>query len=120
MRRWHFVIAATLIVLAGSVSMARALVIAPPAGPARVINADAVIVGKVVGLEPQDVMVMNVTYRVAIVKVDQALKGKEAKQVRIAFIPPPANPPKFKIGGGRGGVQLAEGNAGLMILKKHA
>jgi len=122
MRRWYCGFAATLVVVAASVfpTEARALLIAPPAGPQRVINANAVIVGKVIGLEPQDTTVMNVTYRIAVVKVDQALRGlKDAKQVRVAFIPPPANPPKFKIGGGNRNVQLAVGNAGMFILTKH-
>ena len=70
MRRFPTLLA-TLVVLAASLfpSLAHALRIAPPAGPQRVIDADTVIVGKVIALEPQDVMVMNVTYRIAVVKV---------------------------------------------------
>ena len=120
-RRYLILAAAALVVTAALVFpyAAYALVIAPPAGPQRVINADAVVVGKVVGIEPQDVMVMNVTYRVAVVKVDDAIRGaKDAKQVRVAFIPPPANPPKLIRPGFRG-VQLAVGNTGMFILKKH-
>ena len=120
-RRYLILAAAALVVTAALVFpyAAYALVIAPPAGPQRVINADAVVVGKVVGIEPQDVMVTNVTYRVAVVKVDDAIRGaKDAKQVRVAFIPPPANPTKLIRPGFRG-VQLAVGNTGMFILKKH-
>ena len=74
MRRWKLCTALTLTCLAvwACASIARAMVIMPQPGPQRVINSDVVIVGKVVALEPQDVMVDKVNYRIAVVKVDQA------------------------------------------------
>src|SRR5262245_5282961 len=47
----------------------------PPPGAARVANADAVLVGKVVSIEPQDVKVGNTNYRIAVVQIDDAIKG---------------------------------------------
>src|SRR5215469_14637216 len=92
MRRWKLCAAMTLACLGvwTCISTARAMVIMPQPGPTRVVNADAIVVGKVVALEPQDVTVDKVNYRIAVVKVDQALRGaKDAKTVRIGFLPPP-------------------------------
>lgn len=106
-------------------STARAMMIMPQPGPVRVVNSDAVIVGRVVALEPQDVKVDNVAYRIAIVKIAQPLRGaKDAKTLRIGFIPPPMNLGKpggpIIRGPGFRGVQLQVGNDGLFLLKKHA
>ena len=45
---------------------------APPPGPARVANADLIVVGKVAALEPEDVMLDNLKYRIAVVEVRDA------------------------------------------------
>jgi hypothetical protein len=123
MHRWHLGLALGFMTLAVAAypSSAKALAIMPAPGPQRVTNSDVIIVGKVVGIEPQDVMVMNVNYRIAVVKVDESLRGlKDAKQIRVAFMPPPMNfkPPIIRPGF-RGGIQLAVNNAGLFMLKKH-
>jgi hypothetical protein len=127
MKAWKLSAALALTCLAvwTCASTARAMLIMPQPGPARVVNSDAVIVGRVVALEPQDVKVDNAAYRIAIVKVAQSLHGaKDAKTLRIGFIPPPMNP--GKPGGpiirrpGFRGVQLQVGNDGLFLLKKHA
>lgn len=125
MRRWKLCAAVTLVCLSvwACTSIARAMMIMPQPGPARVVNSDAVVIGKVIALEPQDMTVDKVNYRIAVVKIDQALRGKEMKQVRIGFIPPPAG--GIRPGGpiirpGFRGVQLQVGNDGLFLLKKHA
>src|SRR4051812_14057240 len=51
------------------------VLVQPPPGAARVANADAVLVGKVTSIEPQDVMVGAAKYRIAIVQIDDAIKG---------------------------------------------
>jgi len=103
------------------VSTARALLIAPPPGPSRILTSDAVIVGKVVGLESQDVKVDSVAYRIAIVQVGEAIRGaKDAKTVRVGFVPLPSGAVKGPIiRPGFRGVQLQVGQDGLFLLKKH-
>ena len=93
----------------------------PPPGPARIAKADAVIVGKVEALEPQDVKVGDAMYRIAIVRINQGVKGiKDEKTLRIGFVPPPnANDkgPRIIRTGARP-VQLAAGQEGLFILTR--
>jgi hypothetical protein len=109
-----------------SVSEARAGVIAvPPPGPNRVANADAVIVGKVEGIEPQDVKAGNVAYRVAVVRIDETLRGgNSGKTLRVGFVPLPT--PKggdkgpFVVSSGARDVQLQAGQEGLFVLTKKA
>src|SRR5260370_40093113 len=61
----------------------------PPPGPARIANADAVIVGKVESIEPQDVKVGNTTYRIAVVKISDGIKGTRVSltALRVGFVP---------------------------------
>src|SRR5579862_8303890 len=62
----------------------------PPPGPARVANADADIVGKVEAIEPQDIKAGTATYRIAIVRVTDGIRGiKAEKTLRIGFEPLP-------------------------------
>jgi hypothetical protein len=125
MRRWKLCVAVTLTCVGVCISAltARAMVIAPQPGPTRVVNSDAVIVGKVIALEPQDTMVDKLAYRIAVVQVEQALRGaKDAKTLRVGFMAPPTG---IKPGGpiirpGFRGVQLQVGNEGLFLLTKHA
>jgi hypothetical protein len=128
----------------GIVIPARALRIAiQPPSPARVALADAVLIGRVVGMEDKDVSVSaypgapaaaKATYRVAVVQVADILKGDKAlKTVRVGFFPPPTMVPP---GGGPGGIRpgvvrpggirpglprvsLKVGDAGLFYLTKH-
>lgn len=93
----------------------------PPPGAARIANADAVIVGKVEALEPQDVKVGNATYRIAVVKINQGVRGiKDQKTLRIGFVPieKPGNPMVIRTGARP--VQLEAGQEGLFILTKQA
>lgn len=129
MRKFVFVLA----LLAGGIflpaSIAPALMIAPPAGPVRIVNSDAVFVGRVVEIEPIDVDARRfpgakdtVKWRIAVVKVNDAIHGlKTEKTVRVGFIPFVAPKPGQPIvsPGGRS-PQLAVGQDGLFMISKHA
>src|SRR5262245_52766256 len=134
MRRYLTTLSLAVVALSAGVATAYAIAIAlPPPGPQRMGNADALIVGRVVGLEPQDMEVEQfpgggkTKFRVAVVKVNEIIRGpKDAKQVRVAFYPPPENNPNNPGGvpirirpGFRGNVALELGQDGLFILNKH-
>src|SRR5262245_25589197 len=93
----------------------------PPPGPARAANSDAVIVGKVEALEPQDVIVGNTKYRIAVVRINEGIKGAKAgqKTLRIGFVPI-EKPNPIVIRTGARPVQLEPGQEGLFLLKKQA
>ena len=113
--------------LAGATVAVRGGVLPQPLpGPVRIAKAEAVIVGKVEALEPQDVKAENGMYRIAVVKISQGLKGtKDAKTLRIGFPAPPKPPapgdkgPRIIRTGARP-IQLQVGQEGLFLLKKHA
>ncbi len=128
----------TLLAIGASLS-ARAMMIAPPPGPMKVAQADVIVTGQVMGIEDRDVEVpiapnspQKVKYRVAVLKVNDVIKGdaKLAKLLRVAFQAPPA--PAVGPGGGpvggpgtvfrpgfrRPGVVLNVGQDGLFYLKK--
>ncbi len=110
----------TFLGLAGLGSAKAGVIAIPPPGPARVAKADAVIVGKVEGLEPADVKAGTAMFRIAVVKVEDAIRGaKDAKTLRIAFTPPVKQNPMVFVSGPRP-IQLTVGQGGLFILKKHA
>jgi hypothetical protein len=117
-------IAAILLCLAAVAGAASAGVIAlPPPGPARVANSNMVLVGKVESLEPQDVKVGTINYRIAVVKITDGIKGvKEGtKTVRIGFEPieKPDGKGPIVIRTGARPVQLEAGQGGLFLLRKH-
>jgi hypothetical protein len=111
-----------------SAGIADALRIAPPPGPVRIVNSDAVFVGRVDAFEPMDVDAKQfpgaketVKFRIATVKVTEIIRGlKDEKTVRVGFVPfdPKAKGPF--IGGRRGGPQLELGQEGLFMVSKHA
>jgi hypothetical protein len=118
--------------LVGTGGAARALVVAPPPGPTRVLNADAVLVGRVLALEPQDVIVAGPpgsgqkdAFRIAAVQVGEALRGaKDAKTVRVGFPVPradgaPGGRAFFLPGVGRLSGPLTPGQHGLLLLTRH-
>jgi hypothetical protein len=131
MHKWMMqaALAVVGIVILSTALPARALVVAPPPpGPNRVANADVIVVGRVVGIEPKDIQALSgadikTTYRIAVVNVSDVVKGgKETRSVRVAFIPPPENVnlnPKFIRQRPFGNVQLAVGQDGLFFLTKH-
>jgi hypothetical protein len=93
-----------LLIVGTAVAPARALVaVMPINGPQKVAQADTIVVGQVMAFEDQDVQVpaaanspAKVTYRIALVRVADVLKGKEVKKVlRVGFqvTAPGAQPP---------------------------
>lgn len=111
---------------------AYALLVAPPPGPAKMAQADTLLVGRVIGIEPQDVELQpfpgvqqKTKFRVAVVQVTERIRGlKDQKTVRVAFYPPPENKvdpnaPIVSSRPGRGNVTLTMGQDGLFILNKH-
>jgi hypothetical protein len=108
---------------------AYALIIAPPPGPVRIVQSDAVFVGKVIAIEPQDVDAKpfpgakeTVKYRIAVVSVSQAVKGmKDEKMVRVGFVPPVPRKPGLPISSGSlRNTQLQIGQEGLFMINKHS
>ncbi|HVS40015.1 MAG TPA: hypothetical protein VMS17_30935 [Gemmataceae bacterium] len=75
--------------------------LAPTPIPQRVAQSDAVVVGKVTGFGDKLISAANpnggeakVDYQIAIVQVGDALQGaKDAKEVKVGFIPPSAPAP---------------------------
>ncbi|MBI3822790.1 MAG: hypothetical protein HY289_08935 [Planctomycetes bacterium] len=114
--------------LAIPAGFAPALMIAPPPGPIRIVNSDAVFVGRVLEMEPVDVDAKRfpgakdtVKFRIAVVKVNQAIYGlKDEKTIRVGFVPFVAPKPGQPIisGGGRS-PQLTVGQDGLFMISKH-
>ncbi|MBI3410962.1 MAG: hypothetical protein HY040_21720 [Planctomycetes bacterium] len=139
MRCWwqSAAMAVSAAVLFSSTAPARAVLIARPTGPGRVVQADGIVLGRVVAHEPKDLQLSpapgadnKLTYRVAVINVGEAIKGDQnAKTVRVAFIPPPddTNPnPKpnprpilGRPGGPRGTPQLFQGADGMFFLTRH-
>jgi len=95
---WLAALGCLLAVLA--VSQAKALMIAPPPGAARVATADLIVVGKVTAVTEKTVkgeMFKNDTreMKVATLKVEDVLLGKGVKTVKVGFFPPqPVDQPK--------------------------
>src|SRR5436190_23489990 len=117
----HVLLSLTSLVALICASATHAGVIAMPSpGPARVANADAVIVGKVEAIEPVDVKVGNETFRIAVVRISDKVRGvKEEKTLRIGFTPPPKVDDKgpLVIRSGPRPIQLQVGQDGLFLLK---
>src|SRR5262245_13759981 len=120
--------AGALAVLASGVP-ARALAIALPVvqGPARVAQAEAIVVGRVVALEDKDVKVGEMMYRIAVVQVTEVIKGTKEQMVKVGFVAPPVNQPNpnpvpVPIRPGRrpgfGGPQYQIGQDGMFFLSK--
>ncbi len=106
-----------------------ALIAAPPPGPVRIVNSDAVFVGRVTAIEPQDVDAkqfpgakQTVKYRIAVVTISQTIRGlKDEKTIRVGFVPPVPPKPGVPItGGGNRSPQLQAGQDGLFMITKHA
>jgi hypothetical protein len=121
----RFVLTAALICMSIYASAAQGGMIAmPPPGPARVANTDAVVVGKVESIEPQDIKAGLTTYRIAIVRINDGIRGaKDEKTVRIGFIPiakPVVGKGPFVVTSGARPIQLDVGQEGLFLLTKQA
>ena len=78
-----------------AVSAVRADVFIPPPGIERIVQADAVIVGKVIGIEPVDLEFpvskdspLKFHLRIAVVSVSETIVGaRDAKMLRVGFVP---------------------------------
>jgi hypothetical protein len=106
-----------------------ALMIAPPPGPVRIANSDAVFVGRVTAIQPVDVEAAQfpgakekVKYSIAIVEVKEAIRGlKGEKTIKIGFHVPAAPKPGLPriSGGGFRGVLPQVGQEGLYMINLH-
>lgn len=122
--RKSIVVCAAVLALSAGVGEAGVL-IQPPPLPVRVGNVDAVFVGRVTEIEPTDVEAKslptakeNTTYRVAVVKINQAISGlKDEKTVRVAFIA--TMPGKVIRPIGRNSPKLEVGQEGLFMITSH-
>jgi hypothetical protein len=121
-----FFVAGLAVVLAPAVADAVAVMLPARPGPNRVALNDAIVAGRVMGMEDVDVKVavapgvnQQATYRIAIVSVTEVVKGKkDLKQIRVGFMPGGAIGPGPRPGFGQ--VQLQTGQDGLFHLAKHA
>jgi hypothetical protein len=105
--------------------------------PASVEAADCIAVGKVIAIEEKAVQVppfpgstVKIEYRIAVVKIEDTLKGpKGVTEIRVAFQPPPPPPPPPKppvgmpnvivVGPGPSLLKpLVVGNEGCFLVKK--
>jgi hypothetical protein len=128
-------VAPVCLLIAGTAVPARALVIAPPPpGPQKMGQADTVVVGRVMAILDKDVQAapapgaaQTIAYRIAIVRVTDALKGAQGKEtIRVGWPAPPqgaqpnpGGPVRPPIGRPRFGVNLEVGADGLFYLTKH-
>ncbi len=121
MRSWKAWLAGVTLpmMLAGPVAAMR---IAPPPAPTRVATSDLVVVGKVTGFGPKLVKAElfkgdTRDLQIAVVKVEDTLRGKAGKEIKVGFVPPAGGPirPGFR----RGGIQLKVDQEGLFFLAKH-
>jgi hypothetical protein len=117
--RWALA-ALACVALAAAVS---AKMVPPPALPLRVAVTDAVVIGKVIGLNeklvPGEMFKGDLRQmQIATVKVGESLLGKGDKEIKVGFFPPPATgpgairPPRF-------GVRLAKDQEAALLLVKH-
>jgi hypothetical protein len=111
------------------------LMLPQASGPNRAALSDAIVVGRVMGMEDVDVKVapapgstQMTTYRIAIVSVTEVVRGKkEMKQIRVGFTPTgvagpnvgPAAGPAVRPGLNNNVAQLTVGQDGLFFLQKH-
>jgi hypothetical protein len=106
---------------------ARADIMIPEPRADRFAAADAIVVGKVIAIEPQDIEVPpfpgskdKVKYRVAVVNVTEVILGKKGtKALRVGFMPVEVKPipglrprPSFNFA-------LGVGQTGLLSVRKH-
>ncbi len=109
-------------------SMTRADVMILPPGIDRMALCDAVLRGKVVALEPQDVEVpfggtsdLKFKFRIAVVEVRETIVGdKNAKRLRVGFVPAGERNRPFGFGRYQElNFNLAAGQEGLFFLRTH-
>jgi hypothetical protein len=113
-----------------SVAPARAMMIAPSPIALRVATSDAVVIGKVTSIEEKAVSAPRFPddkeggeYKIAVVKIDDALVGaKDLTHVKVGFLAPTAvgpGPGPIILPGRRPGVSLAKDQEVCVFLKPH-
>jgi hypothetical protein len=127
MRKCDLAVLSCLVSLALAAD-ARAVVVAPPPPLIeRVRQADLIVVGRIVELEPADALAFpmrkaskKVSYKIAVLKVSEVIKGsKEHKTVRLAFFSPVGPGGVTRPGGPGIGPRFKVGQEGLFYLSKH-
>jgi hypothetical protein len=109
---------------------ARGLVVKPPGSlPERVAQADCIVVGKIIGLEKKAITTLpfrtarrKVTYRIALLKIVETIKGDaHQKTLRLGFLAPPRRPAEDNVRptGPRLGPTVSVGQDGLFYLTRH-
>ncbi len=109
--------------------VAHADVMILPPGIDRIVLSDAIVVGRVIAIEPQDVEIpltpdgnLKFRFRIAVVNVSEPIVGKkDVKTLRVGFVP--ADEKRNPIGFGKYpelNFRLELGKQGLMFLRKHA
>jgi hypothetical protein len=125
-----FLPAAAALALAASLSLAQpqqskvAVRLSPL--PERVATADAVVTGKVTGIEEKTVSAEpfagardKVEYQIAVIKIDKSLFGaKDLTHVKVGTVKPPEGKPPIRPGG-YAPPRLAVDQEGLFFLHKH-
>ncbi|HEX4610184.1 MAG TPA: hypothetical protein VH092_18475 [Urbifossiella sp.] len=128
--RFVYPAAAAVLIAAGP---AFGLVIASRPVAQRAVTADVVVVGTVTAVEdkliettPAPGVPNKVTYKLAVVKVDQSLAGADAlTHLKVGFFPPPPPPPVAEPGRPvplirrRPGPELKAGEQYLLFLTRH-
>ncbi|MSU80320.1 MAG: hypothetical protein EXS16_19785 [Gemmataceae bacterium] len=122
MHKWFVGLALASVCGLIQVDSVQALRVAMPSiavGPQRLADADAVIVGRVIALEPMDVKADGIipgqgkiAYRIAVVQVTDAVRGvkKDVQTIRVGFIVAGNTAPGVGgINGGVGGVVIGGG-----------
>ncbi len=93
----------------------------------KLVRADVMVVGKVTALEKEMVTATpaqgdpnKISYKLAVVKVENALLGAaNLTHIKVGFVPPPPSATGRPIRGGFRVVNLTEGMEGLFYLTKH-
>lgn len=110
--------------LIGAAQALRVAMPGPVMGPQRLADADAVIVGRVIALEPMDVKADSmipgqgkISYRIAVVQVTDAVRGvkKDVQTVRVGFIVQGGPNVAPGVGGINGGGVVVGGNVQIQI-----
>jgi hypothetical protein len=97
--------------------------IAPPPLTQRIAVADAIVVGRVTALEDVDIEAAvtpdgpKVKYRIAVVTVNEAIRGADMKTIKVGFVAPVAT--NGKIGSKYPTVNLQAGRDYVLLLHKH-
>lgn len=130
-RQWLALVLAVFGMTASTVA-AKALMIAPPPGPQRMVGAECVVVGKVTAIEEKTIEASpiagapKVLYKVAVVKIGDDIKGGNGlTSIRVGFVPPidapppPADAPRIRPIRRFPQTNLAVGQEAIFFLKKH-